>query len=106
MQSAQLPTYICATARLARSLEAALNQAQLAAKQTQWQSPKVLTLQQWLQETTNFAMLSGEVATALFPTNTLNHFTEKLLWQEAIEQCLDKHELKICLMCRISHNRP
>ncbi len=86
-------TYICATARLARALQTALNQAQQAAGNTQWQTPKVLTLQQWLQETCTFAMLSGEIAADTFPANTLNNFTEKLLWQTAIEQCIAKHEL-------------
>ena len=87
-------TYICTTARLARALHAVLNQAQLTAGQAQWQTPKVLTLQQWLQETCALAMLSDEVAADYFPANALNNFTEKLLWQEAIEQCLEKHELK------------
>ncbi len=95
MQPAQLPTYICATARLARSLQTMLNQAQITAKQTQWQTPIVLTLQEWLQEISTRAMLSGEVAADYFPANNLNSFTEKLLWQEAIEQCLDKHELAV-----------
>lgn len=85
---------ICATQRLARSYQTALNQAQLAAGQTQWSSPKVLTLQQWLQEISETALLSGELAAAFFPESTLNNFTEKLLWQEAIGQCLEKHELK------------
>ena len=87
-------TYICATTRLARALRTTLNQAQQAAGNAQWQTPKVLTLQQWLQETVCFAMLNGEIATDIFPANTLNNFTEKLLWQTAIEQCLEKHELK------------
>ena len=86
-------TYICATARLARALQSALNQAQIDAGQAQWQTPKVLTLQQWLQEMAVQAMLSGEIAADYFPANALNNFSEKLLWQTAIEQCLEKHQL-------------
>ena len=86
-------TYICATTRLARALRTELNQAQKVAGHSQWQTPNILTLQQWLQETCTFPMLSGEVAADYFPNITLNSFTEKLLWQTAIEQCLAKHEL-------------
>ena len=93
MQIVQPITLICATARLARAQQTLLNQAQTAAKQTQWPMPKVLTLQQWLQEIATQAMLCGEVAADYFPAHTLNHFVEKLLWQEAIQQCLAKHEL-------------
>ncbi len=74
-------------------MQTALNQQQLAAKQSQWQTPKAMTLQQWLQEFTTNAMLAGEVAADNFTVNSLNNFTEKLLWQTAIEQCLAKHEL-------------
>ena len=86
-------TYICATARLARALQSALNQAQIDAGQAQWQTPTVLTLQQWLQEVGSFSMLSCEITADYFPANALNNFSEKLLWQAAIEQCLAKHEL-------------
>ena len=86
-------TYICASARLSRALQTALNQAQQGAGRTQWQTPKVLTLQQWLQEMAEQAMLSSEIAADYFPANALNNFSEKLLWQAAIEQCLAKHEL-------------
>lgn len=93
MQIVQPIILICATARLARAQQTLLNQAQTAAKQTQWPMQKVLTLQQWLQEISTQAMLCGEVMADSFPAYTLNHFAEKLLWQEAIEQCLAKHEL-------------
>jgi len=93
MQAALNPVYICATARLARALQTVLNQQQLATKQALWQTPKILTLQQWLQEFSTNVMLSGEVKDDYFPTHVLNHFTEELLWQEAVEQCLAKHEL-------------
>ena len=93
MQIVQPITLICATARLARAQQTLLNQAQTAAKQAPWPIPKVLTLQQWLQEIATQAMLCGEVAADYFPAHTLNHFAEKLLWQEAIQQCLAKHEL-------------
>ena len=86
-------TIICATARLARAKQTALIAAQTAAKQSQWHMPKVLTLQQWMQEISTQAMLCGAVAADYFPTHHLNSFTEKLLWQAAIEQCLAKHEL-------------
>ena len=80
---------LCATARLSRGLQQHFQQQQT---NTQWHTPHILTLQQWLAEFTQRAVLAGEVAANFFPLNTLNNFTEKMLWQQAIESQLAKHE--------------
>ncbi len=50
------------------------------------------TLTQWLQSVTEQAMLTGDVSAEAYPTRVLSAFPEKLLWQQAIAQCLEKHE--------------
>jgi exodeoxyribonuclease-5 len=80
---------LCATARLSRGLQQRYQQQQTS---TQWQTPHILTLQQWLMEFSQRAVLAGEVAADFFPLNTLNNFTEKMLWQQAIEGALARHE--------------
>ncbi|MGQ0442984.1 MAG: PD-(D/E)XK nuclease family protein [Methylophilaceae bacterium] len=93
LSSKQTTTYICATARLARALQKTIHQQQITDQQVQWLSPSIYTLPQWLQTQVHFALLAGECSVDRFPVNALNSFTEKLLWQEAITQCLTKHEL-------------
>ena len=89
MQNHPQTLTLCATARLSRGLQQHYQQLQIAA---QWQTPHILTLQQWLADFTQRAVLAGEVAVDFFPLNTLNNFTEKMLWQQAIESALAKHE--------------
>ncbi len=80
---------LCATARLSRGLQQHYQQQQTS---PQWHTPHILTLQQWLADFTQRALLAGEVSADFFPLNTLNNFTEKMLWQQAIESALAKHE--------------
>ncbi len=80
---------LCATARLSRGLQQHAQEQQNAA---QWQTPQILTLQQWLTAISQRLLLAGEVAADFFPLHTLNNFTEKMLWQQAIEGALSKHE--------------
>jgi probable DNA repair protein len=80
---------LCATARLSRGLQQHYQQQQTAA---QWHTPHILTLQQWLADFSQRAVLAGEIAADFFPLNMLNSFTEKMLWQQAIESALAKHE--------------
>ena len=89
MQNHPQTLTLCATARLSRGLQQHFQQQQTA---KQWQTPHILTLQQWLAEFTQRALLAGEVVADFFPLNTLNNFTEKMLWQQAIESALAKHE--------------
>lgn len=83
---------LCSTARLARRLSNARSQQRLKQQAPPWQAPQVQTLQQWLNSYTNFAVLAGEIPTDYFTPYVLNPFTEGMLWQQAIEQCLAKHE--------------
>ena len=89
MQNQQQTLTLCATARLSRGLQQHFQRQQTG---SQWQTPHVLTLQQWLAELSQRAVLAGEVAADFFPLNTLNNFTEKMLWQQAIESALAQQE--------------
>ena len=82
---------LCATSRLARSLHQDLQRQQAASGAQQWASPSIETLTQWLHRHTNFALLAGEISADYFSPNTLDSFTEAMLWQQAIESCLSKH---------------
>lgn len=83
--------FLCATARLARKLYLSQIHQQTQANAQHWQAPEVQTLHQWLQTHTTFALLAGEIPTTSFTPNVLDNFTERLLWQQAIESCLAKH---------------
>lgn len=83
---------LCTTARLSRGLQLHYQQ-QLSLKQTQWQTPLIMTLQQWLLQLSQQAMLASEVDIAHFPVIYLNAITEKMLWQQAIQSCIEKHRL-------------
>lgn len=83
---------LCATARLSRGLQLHY-QRQLSLKQTQWQTPQIMTLQQWLSQLMQQGILAGEVNIQSFPVIHLNTTTEKMLWQQAIQSCIQKHEL-------------
>ena len=83
---------LCATARLARGLQLHY-QRQLSLIQTQWQTPQIMTLQQWLMQLTQQALLAGEVDSHTFAAIHLNAISEKILWQVAIQSCIQKHQL-------------
>lgn len=83
---------LCATARLSRGLTL-YHQQQLSLNQTQWQTPEIMTLQQWLTQQITQSVLACEIETAVLPTITLNAVTEKLLWQQAIQSCIQQHAL-------------
>ena len=91
---------LCATSRLAIGL-LARTQAVLAQNYSQnnsqnnrvWRTPSICTLQQWLSTFCEQALLSGEVSPTSLPKLTLTSMTEKMLWQQAIQQSLQKNEL-------------
>ena len=83
---------VCTTARLSRGLQLQ-HQQQLSLKQTQWQTPVIMTLQQWLTQLMQQAMLAGDVDIAHFPVINLNAVAEKMLWQQAIQSSIEKHRL-------------
>lgn len=83
---------LCTTARLSRGLKLH-HQQQLSLQQTQWQTLPVMTLQQWLNQLIQQGILAGEVDLQTFPLIHLYATTEKMLWQQAIQSCIQKHEL-------------
>lgn len=91
LSQASSPLILCTTTRLARSLQQDAQRQQAATGAQQWASPSIETLTQWLHRYTNFALLAGEISADYFSPNTLDNFTEAMLWQQAIESCLSKH---------------
>ena len=79
---------LCPTARLVRSIQADIARKQVQLGQTQWQSPHVNTLSQWLDGIIETSLLSGEIAQ---PTVVLSPFNEQLLWEEVIATSLKKN---------------
>lgn len=85
------PLILCSTTRLARKMCLDAQHTQMASGVQQWASPSIETLSQWLHRYTGFALLAGEMSANYFSPNTLDSFTEAMLWQQAIESCLNKH---------------
>jgi probable DNA repair protein len=81
------PLILCSTARLARSLRH-LHDRKLAAQQQQWQPLLAFTLNVWLDETLEQALLCGEIAPEDVPRGSLSSSQERLLWEQAIEATL------------------
>lgn len=91
LSQATSPLILCSTTRLARSVYLDYQRTQAQSGAQQWSSPSIDTLTQWLHRYTGFALLAGEIAADYFSPNTLDSFTEAMLWQQAIENCLSKH---------------
>jgi probable DNA repair protein len=83
---------ICATARLVRGIALQHQQYNLKNGINQWQSVEVYTLQQWLDGVMDSASLLGIVPSNALPTLILSAVAENYLWEQAIENCLAKHE--------------
>ena len=79
---------VCPNARLARSIQNDIAQQYLRAGKTQWQSPQVLTLTQWLDVQIETGLLAGLISA---PPLLLSTFNEQLLWQKVITQSLKKN---------------
>lgn len=92
MQDNNSTLILCASSRLAHQLRLAQQSSHIANGDVQWQSANIQTLPQWLTYYTNYALLAGDIKADYFSANTLNEFTEAMLWQQAIESCLAKHE--------------
>ena len=95
IQSMHIPQnaiVICATARLSRGLQDAHQQEQASQGLLQWQAPAILTLGQWLDGLVNKGLLLGEIDAFSLPKFTLSAVAEKLLWEEAIANVLQKNE--------------
>lgn len=78
---------LCPSARLARSIQHDIAQQKIQAGHSQWQSPDVQTLSQWLEKTIEQALLTGAIEEAKSPY-ALSTFNEQLLWEEVIAQSL------------------
>jgi len=96
MQDSTLPAQktltLCATARLARAFQQ-YQQQLLSQSSTQWNTPRISTLQQFLADFMQQAMLAGEISPEKLPLFSLSAVAEKILWQQVIQNALAKHEL-------------
>ena len=81
---------LCPSARLARSIQTDIAQQHLQAAQSQWHSPEVQTLSQWLECIIEEGLLTGEIDAQHSP-DALSGFNEQLLWEEVITQSLKKN---------------
>ena len=81
---------LCPSARLARSIQNDITQQQKLAGKTQWHSPNVQTLSQWLESIIEQGLLTGAINEAS-PPYALSAFNEQLLWEEVIAQSLKKN---------------
>lgn len=82
------PTILCASARLAQGVRAWLQQYQQQQGQSQWLAPQVFPLQDWLNQATEQAILSGDIPLDTAPAGMLSSTQEALLWEQAISHCL------------------
>ena len=81
---------LCPSARLARSIQNDIALQQIQAGNSQWHSPAVLTLSQWLADVIEEGLLTG-VIDEQAPPYALSSFNEQLLWEEVITQSLKKN---------------
>lgn len=76
---------VCATARLARSLQLNHQQQQLSNGASQWHAPSIMTLTEWLDSVIQSALLQGDINADDAPLAALNATQEGLLWEQAIQ---------------------
>jgi probable DNA repair protein len=89
--NADLTIILCSTARLARSLQMAQQRQHIQSGAKQWQAPLIITLNDWLNNIVETAILLGEINTDSIPTHALTATQEGLLWEQSIQQWLKKH---------------
>ncbi|PPC93815.1 MAG: hypothetical protein CTY33_06355 [Methylotenera sp.] len=83
---------ICSTARLVRGMHLQQQQQALAQGQQQWHAVEAYTLQQWLDAVLNRALLQAIIPSDALNFMRLSEVAEAYLWQQAISECLAKHE--------------
>lgn len=83
---------LCASPRLAQGIRQRLQQDYQQQGLSQWQAPSVYPLQEWLNQLTEHAILCGTIAAAQAPLGVLSPTQEALLWEQAIQHCLKRHE--------------
>jgi probable DNA repair protein len=79
---------LCPSARLALSIKNDIAASHISAGLTQWQSPPILTLAQWLDSIIELQLLAGNIAA---PQTLLSPLNEQILWQQVIQQSLNKN---------------
>lgn len=87
---------LCATARLARSLQIDHGNKMRAQGHAQWPMLPALTVRQWLDELLAEAMLAGELEQSqqANPQGVLSNGQERLLWEEVIAEALQAEVLQ------------
>ena len=85
---------LCASARLARSLQSAHSEKQLKLGHHNWQPLNVKTLEPWLDALLTTALLSGELDFHHTPQRRLTALEERLIWQEVIASALKQEVIK------------
>ncbi len=83
---------LCASARLAQGIRYTLQQQFQQQGLLQWQAPEVFPLQDWLNQLTEHAILCGQIDAMQAPISMLSATQEALLWEQAIQQSLNRHE--------------
>ena len=86
------PIIICATSRLARGMQLRAEKEAIIAGKQQWPMVEAYTLEQWLSQVVAQTMLLGDIVSDTLPTHLLSNVSEAFLWEQAITQCLAKHE--------------
>jgi probable DNA repair protein len=83
---------LCSSPRLTQGIRQRLKQDFQDQGLSQWQAPEVYPLQDWLTQLTEHAILRGEIDVADTPLGVLSPTQESLLWEQAIQHCLKRHE--------------
>lgn len=85
---------ICATARLVRGMALREQQQAESENRAQWSSAKATTLPMWLDGVIEQANLLGLLPDEVLPLTQLSALAEAHLWEQAINDCLAKHEAR------------
>ncbi|SDK37955.1 exodeoxyribonuclease-5 [Methylophilus rhizosphaerae] len=83
---------LCASPRLAQGIRQRLQQDYQQQGLSQWQATPVYPLQDWLTQLTEHAILCGQIDATQAPLGVLSPTQEALLWEQAIQHCLKRHE--------------
>lgn len=85
---------ICATARLVRGMALREQQQAAAQNRAQWSAAHATTLPMWLDGVIEQASLLGLLPDDALPLTKLSALAEAHLWEQAINDCLAKHETR------------
>jgi probable DNA repair protein len=85
---------ICATARLVRGMALRAQQHAASQNRAQWSAAQATTLALWLDDVIEQANLLGLLPDEALPLTKLSALAEAHLWEQAINDCLAKHEAR------------